>query len=31
VDYTFHQIITDASDEVIFNEVPQWWRPACAA
>jgi dihydropyrimidinase len=23
VDYTFHQIITDASDEVIFNEVPQ--------
>jgi dihydropyrimidinase len=23
VDYTFHQIITDATDEVIFNEVPQ--------
>ena len=23
VDYSFHQIITDASDEVIFNEVPQ--------
>src|ERR1700678_837799 len=23
VDYTFHQIITDASDEVIFNQVPQ--------
>jgi dihydropyrimidinase len=23
VDYTFHQIITDASDEVIFSEVPQ--------
>jgi dihydropyrimidinase len=23
VDYSFHQIITDATDEVIFNEVPQ--------
>jgi dihydropyrimidinase len=23
VDYTFHQIITDASDEVVFNEIPQ--------
>ena len=23
VDYTFHQIITDATDEVIFNQVPQ--------
>jgi len=23
VDYTFHQIITDASDDVIFNQVPQ--------
>ncbi len=23
VDYTFHQIITDASDEVMFNQVPQ--------
>ena len=23
VDYSFHQIITDASDEVIFNQVPQ--------
>ncbi|WP_428484953.1 dihydropyrimidinase [Rhodopila sp.] len=23
VDYSFHQIITDASDEVIFNELPQ--------
>jgi dihydropyrimidinase len=23
VDYTFHQIITDATDEVVFNEIPQ--------
>src|ERR1700733_14216108 len=23
VDYTFHQVITDATDEVIFDEVPQ--------
>ena len=23
VDYSFHQIITDATDEVIFNEIPQ--------
>lgn len=22
VDYSFHQIITDASDDVIFNEIP---------
>jgi len=27
VDYSFHQIITDASDEVIFNEVPQVVAP----
>jgi dihydropyrimidinase len=23
VDYTFHQIITDATDEVVFNEIPK--------
>jgi dihydropyrimidinase len=23
VDYSFHQIITDATDEVVFNEIPQ--------